>query len=74
MLKLNVANWDRWARIIGGLFLASLAFWGPHSLWGLIGLIFVATGIAGFCPIYRLLKTGTLRERKDTKKCCCCGD
>jgi len=67
MIKLNVANWDRWLRVLAGLFLASLAFWGPHTLWGLLGLILAVTGITGFCPIYRLFRTGTLRE----KKSCC---
>ena len=49
----NVALWDRALRIIVGL--ALLAFVGRDNAWGWLGLIPFATGVAGTCPLYRLL-------------------
>ncbi len=55
----NVGTLDRAIRIVLGLALVSLTFVGPHSLLGLVGLIPLATGLVGFCPLYRLLGLGT---------------
>ena len=53
MLK-NEAMWDRAARVALGLVLLSLVFVGPMTLWGLIGLVPLVTGLSGFCPLYRM--------------------
>ncbi len=60
----NVGGIDRIARIIVGLLLISLVFFGEQVIgqnvvWGWIGLIPLATGIFKFCPAYVLfgLKT-----------------
>ena len=50
----NVGNIDRALRVIVGLGLLSLVFVGPQSLWGLVGLVPLATAALGFCPAYRL--------------------
>lgn len=55
----NEGTLDRGARIVLGLILLSLVFVGPQSLWGLVGLIPLTTGLAGFCPLYRLLGIST---------------
>lgn len=55
----NVGTLDRAIRIVLGLALISLTFVGPHSLLGLVGLIPLATGLVGFCPLYRLLGLST---------------
>jgi hypothetical protein len=52
MLKVNEASWDRWIRVGLGLALLSLTVVGPQTLWGLAGIILVATGLMGFCPVY----------------------
>ena len=62
----NEASWDRIARVVVGLVLLSLVFVGPQTLWGLIGLVPLTTGIAGYCPIYGLLGTSTCADRKKT--------
>jgi len=54
-MKCNVGQTERRIRVIGGLFLASLAFWGPANLWFLLGLVPVVTGLAGYCPAYTLV-------------------
>jgi len=51
----NVGTVDRALRVAFGLFLISLAFWGPQTAWGYVGLIPLVTAFVGFCPAYRLL-------------------
>lgn len=55
----NESNLDRGLRILLGLVLVSLVFVGPQTWWGLVGLIFVATGFVGWCPIYRVFGIST---------------
>jgi len=54
-MKKNIGTSDKWIRIIVGIFLLSLIFWGPETLWGLIGIIPIVTGFVNFCPLYALL-------------------
>jgi hypothetical protein len=60
----NEAGWDRGLRIAIGLGLLSMIFVGPQSLWGLVGLVPLTTGLWGFCPLYRLLgiRTGPVES------------
>jgi hypothetical protein len=51
----NEGTLDRTIRVIAGLAILSLTLVGPHTLWGLVGLVPLLTGIFGFCPVYRLL-------------------
>ncbi len=60
----NVHPVERIVRVAGGLFIASLAFWGPANSWFLLGLIPVATGLSGWCPPYALLGINTCRLGK----------
>lgn len=50
----NIGIVDRYARIAVGVGLLALVFVGPQSLWGLLGLIPLVTGLARFCPAYRI--------------------
>jgi hypothetical protein len=54
-MSTNEGTIDRAVRIVAGLALISLVFVGPQTPWGWIGIILVATGLAGWCPIYRVL-------------------
>jgi len=56
----NEGNVDRVVRVISGLALLALCFIGPQSLWGLLGVIPLATGISGECPLYRAVGVSTL--------------
>lgn len=58
-MKLNEGNLDRAARIVLGLGILSLAFWGPQSAWGFVGLIPLVTGVVGFCPLYKVFGFNT---------------
>jgi hypothetical protein len=51
----NEGTLDRTVRIVLGLALLALVFVGPRSWIGLVGLVPLATGLVGFCPLYRLL-------------------
>lgn len=58
-MKANVGNIDRTLRIVLGLVLLSLVVVGPKTLWGLLGLVPLATGLMRFCPVYPLLGIST---------------
>lgn len=51
----NEGTVDRVLRVALGLVLLSLVFVGPQTMWGLIGLVPLATGLIGVCPIYSVL-------------------
>lgn len=55
----NVGSIDRILRILAGLALLSLVFIGPQTMWGLVGLVPLATGLFRFCPAYTLLGVST---------------
>lgn len=51
----NIGTWDRRIRVIAGVVLLALTWIGSIGAWGWIGLIPLATGLAGRCPMYALL-------------------
>ncbi len=55
-------------RVVLGLVLLSLVFVGPHTLWGLVGLVPLATGLMGSCPLYTLLGLSTASKAKTLPK------
>src|SRR5690348_8219755 len=60
-MKRNEGAIDRVARVALGVALLALVFVGPRTWLGLVGLVPLLTGIVGFCPLYRLLRTNTVR-------------
>ncbi|MDP3277151.1 MAG: DUF2892 domain-containing protein [Deltaproteobacteria bacterium] len=58
-MKTNEASWDRIVRVVLGLALLSLTVVGPHTWWGLVGLVPLLTGLVGFCPLYRVFGMST---------------
>lgn len=57
----NVGTVDRAIRIVAGLVLLSLVFFGPQTLWGLIGIVPLLTALIGWCPAYTLFGIRTCR-------------
>lgn len=55
----NVGGIDKTLRIVVGIGLLSLVFVGPKTLWGLIGLVPLLTGLTGWCPLYDVLRIRT---------------
>lgn len=66
----NVGNVDRIIRVIVGLGLISLAFIGPKTMWGWLGLLPLATAVVGYCPPYALLgiNSCSTKPSEETKK------
>lgn len=62
-MRTNEGQIDRLIRIAVGLVLIALVFTGPHTPWGWIGLIPLATGLVGFCPLYAVLGIDTCPKR-----------
>lgn len=56
---INEGTLDRVIRVVVGLGILSLAFIGPKTPLGYLGLVPLLTGLVGFCPLYRLLGVNT---------------
>jgi hypothetical protein len=59
-MEANVGKTDRMIRIVVGIALLSLVFVGPKTMWGLVGLVPLATAFINFGPAYKLLGLNTL--------------
>jgi hypothetical protein len=53
-MTMNEGTIDRAVRIVLGLALLSVYFFGPRSLLGLLGLVPLVTGVIGYCPLYAM--------------------
>lgn len=62
----NEGTIDRTLRIILGLALLALTVVGPKTLWGLVGLVPLITGLVGTCPIYSIFGLNTCPMRSKT--------
>jgi hypothetical protein len=60
----NEHDVERGLRVLVGLGLLSIAFVGPKTPWGFLGIIPIATGLLGSCPLYTLLGFSTCRMKK----------
>ena len=58
-LERNEHAVDRTVRVVVGLGILSLAFVGPQSPWGFLGILPILTGASGRCPAYTLLGIST---------------
>jgi len=54
-MKTNEGGIDRILRIVAGLALIGLTLTGTIGVWGWIGVVPLATGLIGWCPLYTLL-------------------
>ena len=64
MFKTNEGTVDRALRITVGLGLLAIAFVGPKTPWGYIGIVPLATGLLGNCPVYSILGINTCGLKK----------
>ncbi|MGJ4910055.1 DUF2892 domain-containing protein [Bradyrhizobium sp. HKCCYLRH2060] len=62
----NIGKIDRLLRIIVGLAILSLTVVGPHTLWGLLGLIPLGTALIGWCPPYAMLGINTCGTKSNS--------
>jgi hypothetical protein len=63
----NEGTLDRVLRVGAGLAILSLTLVGPQSLWGLFGLVPLATGLVGYCPLYSVLGIRTCEAQGVTR-------
>lgn len=55
----NEHKFERIARVAVGVGVLSLTVVGPKTMWGLLGLVPIATGLSGSCLLYTLLGIST---------------
>lgn len=58
-MKYNIGAIERVIRVVVGLGILSLAFVGPVTLWGYVGLVPIITGLGGWCPLFAVLGTSS---------------
>jgi Protein of unknown function (DUF2892) len=58
-MKTNEGTIDRALRVVAGLALIGLAATGTVGAWGWIGVVPLATGLIGWCPVYTMLGFNT---------------
>lgn len=65
MATRNAGRLDRAVRLVIGVMLLGLygALEPPLKYVSLLGLVFVATALTGFCPLYALLGVDTCGKR-----------
>lgn len=59
VLTINEHWIERFARVGLGLLLIALAVGGTIGAWGYVGVVPLATGLTGWCPLYSLLGIST---------------
>ena len=64
LLPRNEGTVDRAVRVIAGIAIVSLAFVGPKTPWGYLGLLPIVTGLLGSCPAYTLFGLSTCPMKK----------
>jgi hypothetical protein len=55
----NEHKLERVGRVLLGVGILSLTVVGPQTPWGLVGVIPLATGLIGSCPLYALFGIST---------------
>lgn len=72
--KCNVGCKERGIRVLVGAVLVTLAYTHQLGDWAWLGLIPLATGLLGYCPLYTILKRGgccgSSCQDKDGGSCC----
>lgn len=63
MLKKNEGNLDRALRVVVGMALLGLAATGTLGAWAYIGVVPLATGLLGWCPLYTAMGLNTCPRR-----------
>ena len=61
-MSVNEGTLDRVVRVVLGLVLMSLAFVGPRTPLGWLGIVPLVTGAVGFCPFYRVAGIRTTKH------------
>jgi hypothetical protein len=70
-MKKNLNSIDKLVRVLAAIVLAVLLFAGALTgalgiILGIVAVVLLATGLAGFCPLYKALGISTLKEETKT--------
>ena len=60
----NTHNIERVIRVLVGIGILSLAFVGPETPWGFLGIVPIVTGLIGTCPLYTVFGFSTCPAKK----------
>jgi hypothetical protein len=61
-MKSNVGGLDKILRIVAGLALIGLGIAGIGAPWTFVGVIPLATGLVGWCPLYLPFAISTCKK------------
>ena len=64
LLPTNEHPIERVLRVLLGLGVLSLAFVVPKTAWGYLGIVPLATGLLGSCPLYTIFGFSTCPTKK----------
>lgn len=64
-MKSNVGGIDKILRIAVGAGLIGATVAGMLPVWGYIGIVPLATGLMGWCPLYPILGLSTCPMKKN---------
>jgi Protein of unknown function (DUF2892) len=62
-MKTNVGGIDRILRVLAGLALIAWAAVLGGPVWAWIGVVPLATGLIGFCPVYPIMGMSTAKKQ-----------
>lgn len=72
MKFVNEAGWDRIARVVLGVVLLVVGFGvlggTGGTVLGIVGLIPLVTGLAGYCPLYSVFRFRTNERHSEPSK------
>lgn len=60
----NEGTVDRILRVVFGAVALSMFVFGPKSVWGLVGIVLLTTGLIGSCPVYTLFGLRTCPTKR----------
>lgn len=60
----NSGGIDKILRIVAGIALIALTVMGVLPVWGYVGIVPLATGLMGWCPLYTVLGINTCPMKK----------
>lgn len=61
---INEGPVDRAIRIVAGTALVIYAAATPGNAWAYIGIVPLVTGLAGWCPLYKVLGVNTCSRKR----------
>ncbi|MFO0724812.1 MAG: DUF2892 domain-containing protein [Myxococcota bacterium] len=64
LLPKNEHDIERVLRVLIGLGALTMVFVGPHTPFGLLGIIPLATGLIGSCPLYTIFGFSTCSVKR----------